>query len=166
MVKVIIFIDMGRYNYTKALEVLREWGLNEGYKSITFDHNDISEIDWVKSTLNTPKTIKIQGIYPIEMKVYVLLHELGHHQLRKNWAKFHKTIPVAAHAEHIHFIRKISKYKRRVTYTVSCMEEEFKAWEEGFKLGEKLGIRINMDKWNTFKAKCLISYMRYYGAKK
>lgn len=140
--------------------------MKEGYDDITFDHHDISYIDWEKDTLNSPKKIRIQGKFPIEIKVYVLLHELGHHQLRKNWDKFEKTLPVTAHAEHIHFVSNEGKYKRRVTYTVSCMEEEFKAWEEGFKLGEKLGIKINMNKWNTFKSRCLISYMRYYSAKK
>lgn len=157
---------MGRYNYTKALEILTDWATNEGYVEICFDHHDISYIDWARNTLNTPKVIKIQGKYPIETKVYILLHELGHHQLRKNWGRFHKTLPVAAHAETIKFTNKVGKYKRRVTYTVSCMEEEFKAWEEGLKLAEKLNIKVNMNKWNVLKSKCLISYMRYYGAKK
>lgn len=157
---------MGRYSYTKALELLTEWANNEGYDDITFDHNDISYIDWVKKSLNIPKKIRIEGKYPVEIKVYILLHELGHHQLRKNWDSFTKKLPITAHAEHVHFFKNDTKYKRRVMYTVSCMEEEFKAWEEGYKLGEELGIRINLDKWNTFKSKCLISYMRYYGSKR
>lgn len=157
---------MGRYSYTKALALLTEWATKEGYSDISIDYHDISQIDWEKNTLNTPKHIKIQGKYPIEIKVYFFLHELGHHQLRKNWTRFEKELPVLAHAEHIHFYRNVGKYKRRVTYTVSCMEEEFKAWDEGYKLAEKLGIKINKEKWTTLKAKCLISYMRYYGAKK
>jgi hypothetical protein len=154
-----------RYNYTQALGRLTEWAEKEGYTNIIFDHNDISQIDWKENTLNKPSEIKIQGKYPIEIKVYLLLHELGHHQLRKNWGKFTKKLPMAAEAEHIHFMSKDGKYKRRVTYTVSCMEEEFKAWEEGFKLADRLLIKINEKKWNELKAKCLIAYMRYYGAK-
>lgn len=157
---------MGRYNYTKALAILIDWATKQGYRDIIIDHHDTSQIDWQKNTLNTPKDIKIEGKYPIEIKVYFFLHELGHHQLRKNWGRFQKTLPVAAHAENLDLYHKVGKYKRRVTYTVSCMEEEFKAWEEGFKLAEKLGIRINMDKWVSLKAKCLISYMRYYSSKK
>jgi len=156
---------MGRYSYTKALETLTEWAKRQGYTDISVDYHDISQIDWV-NTMNTPKSIKIEGKYPIEIKVYLFLHELGHHQLRKNWAKFKKTLPVAAHAEHLHFYRNVGKYKRRVTYSVSCMEEEFKAWDEGQKLAAKLGIKIYMPKWSALKAKCLISYMRYYGSKK
>lgn len=157
---------MGRYNYTNALARLTEWAIKEGYTDITFDHHDISYIDWEKDSLNVPKVIRIQGKYSVEMKVYLLLHELGHHQLRKDWDKFKRTIPVTAHAEQLHFVRKVGKFKRRVTYTVACMEEEFKAWDEGYKLAEKLGIRINLEKWSGFKAKCLLSYMRYYGTKK
>ena len=63
-------------------------------------------------------------------------------------------------------MRNVGKYKRRVTYSVSCMEEEFKAWDEGLKLAEKLDIKINIKKWNEFKSKCLIGYIRYYGTKK
>ncbi len=153
-----------RYSYKIALNTITEWAQNEGYE-ISFDHTDISQIDWVKDSLNRPKDIKIQGKYSIEMKVYILLHELGHHQLRKDWNRFIKKLPVTAHAENQHFMTKDKRYKRRITYTVACMEEEFKAWEEGFKLGQKLGIRINEGKWDNFKAKCLISYMRYYGNK-
>lgn len=157
---------MGRYSYTKALDTLMEWATKQGYTNITLDHHDASQIDWKRNTLNIPKNIKIEGKYSIELKVYLFLHELGHHQLRKDWNKFKKTLPTLAHAEHLHFYRKVGKYKRRVTYTVSCMEEEFKAWDEGYMLAQKMGIRINNEKWVALKAKCLISYMRYYGSKK
>lgn len=157
---------MGRYSYKGALSLLTEWATNQGYGDIEIDYHDTSSIEWEGNTLNTPRNIYIEGKHPIEIKVYFFLHELGHHQLRKDWNKFKKTIPVMAHAEHFNFHKKESKYKRRVTYTVACMEEEFKAWEEGYKLGIKLGIKINMNKWDRIKSKCLISYMRYYSLKK
>ena len=71
-----------------------------------------------------------------------------------------------AYAEHVHLFRNDIKYKRRVVYNVYCMEEEFKAWDEGYKLAERLGIRVNEKKWSELKAKCLIGYMRYYSTKK
>ena len=157
---------MGRYNYTKALERLKQWAYKEGYETVTFDHNDVSYIDWQLKTLNIPSEIRIQGKFPIEIKVYILLHELGHHILRKDWDKFTKVLPISAHAEHVHFFKNDVKYKRRVQYNVSCMEEEFKAWDEGHKLADRLGIRINEVKWYDFKAKCLMGYMRYYSTKK
>jgi hypothetical protein len=157
---------MGRYNYTRALDKLTQWAYKEGYESITFDHNDVSYINWQLETLNIPSEIRIQGKFPIEIKVYIMLHELGHHILRKDWKMFEKVLPISAHAEHVHFFKNDSKFKRRVQYNVSCMEEEFKAWDEGYKLADRLGIRINEVKWYDFKARCLMGYMRYYSTKK
>ena len=156
---------MGRYNYTKAFDRVLTWASEEGY-DIIYDHEDISYIEWEKDTLNWPKQIKIEGKWPVEIRVYLLLHELGHHILRKDWEKFKRELPFIAYAEHVHFYMNDDKYKRRVDYNVSCVEEEFKAWDEGYKLGKKLDIRINDEKWNEFKAKCLITYMRYYSNKK
>ena len=151
-----------RYSYKKALVLLTEWANKEGYNDITLDHDGISFIDWERSTLNSPKKIKIEGKYNNEIKTYIFLHELGHHQLRKDWDKFKKKLPVAGHAEERHYD---GRYKRRVAYTVSCMEEEFKAWEEGLKLGIRMGIKVKMENWNGLKSKCLMSYMRYYSKK-
>jgi hypothetical protein len=156
---------MGRYNYTQALGKLIQWAHKEGYE-ITLDHNDISYINWLPSTLNKPFSIRIEGKYPIEIKFYILLHELGHHILRKDWDEFTRVLPISAYAEHVHFFLNDSKYKRRIQYNVSCMEEEFKAWAEGYKLGVALGLRINDKKWHDLKSKCLIAYMRYYSTKK
>jgi hypothetical protein len=155
-----------RYGYKNGLVILSEWAKKEGFKEVLFDHNDTSLIKWVKDSLNEPLTIKIEGKYSYEEQTYILLHELGHHQLRKRWDKFNKLLPVLAFAEELHHYNKIVKYKRGLSYNISCLEEEFKAWEEGYKLGIKLGIKINDIKWNKLKSKCLISYIRYYGNKK
>ena len=143
---------MGRYNYTRALERLTLWANREGYE-VYFDHHDISEINWERDTLNWPKLIRIEANQPIEMKVYILLHELGHHILRKDWNRFKEVLPVLAKAEHVHFYHSDGKFKRRVDYNVSCVEEEFKAWDEGYKLGKRLDIRINDKKRNEFRSK-------------
>jgi len=156
---------MGRYNYTKALEKLTAWAYEEGYEEIIFDHTDVSYIDWKKKTLNEPRHIKIEGKYSIEIKVYLLLHELGHHQLRKDWGEYERLLPALARAEEEHVLNNDIRYKRRNIYFVSCMEEEFKAWDEGFNLAVDLDIRINEDKWNEFKSKCLLSYMKFYSKK-
>ena len=152
-----------RYSYKKALGVLTEWANKEGFEDISLDYEGMSEIDWIDNSLNEPKHIKIEGNYSSEIKTYTMLHELGHHQLRKDWKAFYNILPAAAHAEKKFIMNNELKYKRRVSYTVACMEEEFKAWDEGFKLAEKLGIKINLKKWNSFKTKCLITYIRYYG---
>lgn len=150
---------MGRYNYTKALKKTTEWAENEGF-SVLFEDDGVSEIDCYNSE------IKIENVYTTEYKVYILLHELGHYQLRKNWDKFNKVLPIAAQAEHLHFTMNVGKFMRRISYSVACLEEEFKAWEEGLKLADKLEIKVNMSNWLDFKSKCIITYIRYYSTKK
>jgi hypothetical protein len=158
-----IFMGMGRYNYTKALDRLTTWANKEGYEVI-LDHDSISEITWVNRTLNWPNKIYIQK-NPVETMVYLLLHELGHHVLRKDWTRFKELLPISAEAEDKHFNEGDDKYKRRVVYQVSCLEEEFKAWDEGYRLGRRMGIRINDDKWHNLRGGCLLSYMRFYANK-
>ena len=153
---------MGRYSYKKALAQLNEYAISEGYASVTLNHMGVSKITWNRSTLNEPKSIYIEGRYGVEIKTYLLLHELGHHELRKNWDVFTKRFPAAAYAEEVHLEMNDKRYKRRDTYVVASLEEEFSAWEEGLRLSERLGIRVNMLNWIEFKSKCLKSYINYY----
>lgn len=156
---------VGRYNYKKALERLNDYAVREGYANINLNHKGISQISWVNSTLNEPKSIYIEGKYSLEIKTYLMLHELGHHEIRKDWKKFKKKFPVMAHAEQVYLEMNDKKYKRRDTYIVASLEEEFMAWDEALKLGVRLGISIRMDKWLKFKSRCLKSYILYYGKK-
>lgn len=153
---------MARYSYKKALEQLNDYAVSEGYAHINLNHKGISQISWVDKTLNEPKSIYIEGRYGLEIKTYLMLHELGHHEIRKDWKKFKKKLPAVAHAEQVHLEMNDKKYKRRDTYIVASLEEEYLAWDEGFKLGERLGIRIRMDKWIDFKSKCLKKYINYF----
>lgn len=152
----------GRYSYKRAIGQLTEYAVNEGYAHISLNHKGISMIKWNKKTLNEPKSIYIEGKHGLEIKTYLMLHELGHHELRKDWRKFTKRFPATAYAEEVHLATKDKRYKRRDTYVVASLEEEFAAWDEGLKLGKKLGIRVNMEKWIDFKSKCLKSYIIYF----
>jgi hypothetical protein len=42
------------------------------------------------------------------------------------------------------------------------MEEEFRAWEEGYKLAGRLKLKIDEGEWFRLKSGCLMSYMKYY----
>lgn len=151
-----------RFSYKRALDELKEYAINEGYSEVVTDHNDISVLYWNMSTLNEPVGIYIEGRHTWEIKTYLMLHELGHHQLRKNWKKFEKRFPVIAKAQKAYYIDGIKRYMRRTDYIVACLEEEYAAWEEALKLGEKFNIKINMSKWIMIKSKCLKGYINYY----
>jgi len=157
---------MDEHNYNDAMNTLTEWAKKEGFKRVVVGDFINSEITWGGESLNTPMEIKIEKKYSLELQIYALLHELGHHQLRKDWTLFELRLPISAHAELVHLQERSGRLKRGIGYNVSCMEEEFKAWEEGYKLGKGLGISIDDKAWYKFKSKCLIGYMRYYSTKK
>lgn len=153
---------MARYSYKRALAQLKEYAVGEGYMNVTFTYKGVSKITWSRSTLNEPNSIYIEGRHGLEIKTYLMLHELGHHEIRKDWKKFRRRFPATAKAEQVHLKTKDTKYKRRDAYVVASLEEEFMAWDEGLKLGKRLGIKVNMDKWIDFKSKCLKCYINYY----
>ncbi len=152
-----------RYSYKKALDQLSEYAYGEGYEKVVLNHNDVSFMNKKEGSLNTPYSIYIEKSLPLELKTYIFLHELGHHELRKDWSKFKKKLPVTAFAEQRSFKSGDRKLLRRNSYKVASLEEEFLAWEEGLKLAGKLGIKINSQRWIAIKSKCLKSYINYYG---
>lgn len=157
---------MKPYNYTKALDKLAQYAKDEGFKTIKFNHDKTSYINWTRDSLNKPSVIRIEGKYSDEVKVYLMLHELGHHELRKDWDSFKKEFPILAKADEDLFYDKVKKLRRGLVYDVCCMEEEFRAWEEGLRLANELGIRIGEDEWYELRSVCLMSYMKHYSRKK
>jgi len=151
-----------RYSYKKALERLTNHAYDEGFKRVVLNHKEISHMTTREKTLHEPLSIYIERNNTLEIKTYLFLHELGHHELRKDWKNFSKLFPVTAYAEQKMIDNGEKKYKRRNSYKVSSLEEEFIAWNEGLKLGKRLGIRINLDRWLELKSKCLKSYINYY----
>jgi hypothetical protein len=155
-----------RFSYKRALETLTEYAYSQGYEKVVLNHKGVSFMNWRPRTLNEPISIYIEGKYTLEEKTYIFLHELGHHSLRKDWEEFEKRLPVIAYAEHVHLVYNDKRYKRRDSYIVSSLEEEFMAWDEGLKLAAELGIKIKMQNWIDLKSKCLKSYINYYATLK
>ena len=153
---------MGRYNYSKALDILAQYAKDEGFKTVKFNHDKTSYVNWAKDSLNVPSVIRIEGKHSDEIKVYLMLHELGHHELRKKWTIFKLEFPILAKADEELFYHRNRKLRKGLVYDVCCMEEEFRAWEEGYKLAEVLSIKINQDEWFSLRSRCLMSYMKFY----
>lgn len=153
---------MGRYSYKGGLECLVEYAKGEGFKTVKLDHDKTSYVNWKRESLNDPSVIRIEGKYSAEVKVYLFLHELGHHELRKDWDSFRVEFPVLSKADEMLLFKRERKLRSGLVYDISCMEEEFRAWEEGYKLGKLLGIKINEKKWFELRSRCLLSYMKFY----
>jgi hypothetical protein len=153
-----------RFSYKNALEKLKEYALKQGFEEVILEHSG-GFIEYEDTNMYSPLKLYVPSGYTNDTRVYIMLHELGHHELRKNWGKFETRLPAVARAEKA-VVRKHKngkKYKRRDSFHISSLEEEFLAWDEGLKLGLKLGIKINMDKWMKVKASMLKTYIKYYG---
>jgi hypothetical protein len=152
-----------RYPYKQAREILAQYAYDEGFESVVFDHNDISVL--ANSHLDPiyiPRKIKIEGKYNYELQTYLMLHELGHHELRKDWEVFGERFSITVKAEQ-HNKRGYSRnFRRRKEYFVEAFEEEYTAWNEGLVLAEVHGIPINFERWNKLRTECLFAYMKYY----
>ncbi len=152
-----------RYSYKKALDILADYALSEGFLEVTFDHPSVSTLypNHLSPTYE-PRRIKIEGKYNYELQTYLLLHELGHHEIRKDWDTFAETFPIAARAEARWEKGYSRNLRRRKDYFVTSFEEEYKAWDEGLKLAQAYDIPINEKRWHKLRTDCLFSYMKYY----
>jgi hypothetical protein len=148
-------------SYEESLRVLTEYANIQGY-TVDLTYDGISDITWVDNTLNEPSRIRVQQLPSVENMVYLFLHELGHHELRRDWELFEDRFPVIAYAEYMGLVYKKKNYKRRLSYHITCLEEEYLAWEAGFRLGVGLGVSIQQDKWNLLKSRCLRGYLKFY----
>lgn len=150
------------YDFKKYLDELSDFAYAEGFVELNLSYSGISTIYWHKFSINKPRRIFIEGKYTNEYKVYLMLHELGHHLLRRDWDVFGHLLPVTHHAES----SSDSKYRRRQTYIVASLEEEFKAWDAGLRLAGDMNICVDIQKWHKFRAKCLMSYIKHYSVLK
>lgn len=152
-----------RYSYKKALDVLIEYAHEEGFKEVDLSYSGISAV--YNNHLEpywTPTRIKIEGKYNYEHQVYLMLHELGHHELRKDADVFAERFPILYKAED-HTSRTYNRnFRRRKSYFVESFKEEYTAWDEGLILAEYFEIPINHERWSKLKTECLLAYMRYY----
>jgi hypothetical protein len=112
---------MARYNYTQAFNKLIQFATLFGYKVYVNSDNNYVLLDDQEIHLSPN---------PIEIKVYYLLHELGHIIVDIN--KFHDD---------------------DIEYDIEVI-----AWLRGIDIANQLGIQINVDKFNKLKQICLDSY--------
>jgi hypothetical protein len=94
------------------------------------------------------KHIKIHSGHTKERQFYLLLHELGHMTLRKGRKGYSQSIEYA--------------YKnfsdRSKANKIAVVEEEYKAWEEGYKLAKRKRLFVDRSNFQKIKTECLQTY--------
>lgn len=86
-------------------------------------------------------------------RLYTLLHEIGHMKIykkRKEWLDYFSCYACD---------ETDGRKMRSISYQVSLVAEEIEAWKIGMKLGKKLGVHIDKNKYNAIMNKCIMSYI-------
>lgn len=144
------------------LEILKKHAESFGFKVNL--NSKSSEMLTKRGTLNTPNKINIINTNSTH-QCYLLLHELGHWELMKDWDVYKQKYKFTAIGEEF-ALEKIYKYRRRIAYKVDIMREEFDAWEAGGNLVTKLGLNIDLSEYNKYSISYLFSYIKHLGKKK
>jgi hypothetical protein len=146
----------------RALKKVIRYGEKVGFKEIEFDgKTGESWIEWKEGSNNKPHIISIERTKNKENQLYFLLHELGHHELRKDWDYYRERFPRLAESEQDLVCYR--KLRRRLGYKIEILDEEYEAWGEGLLIAERLNIGIKFGNYMKLRDKSLMSYIRYFG---
>jgi len=115
-----------------------------GYSVVIKDNIELGEINFTKLI------IKIKTIYKNkEFMTYLLLHELGH-IIQAQKVKLYKR-----RIQEVHEV--VSKSS--LSFRTTVLYEEMDAWNEAYDLAKKLRLPIDRKKFETYKSRCLKTYM-------
>jgi hypothetical protein len=127
------------------------------YTTSRLKYEIIEGPDEIDACDRNTKQITICSRMRIENKLYTLLHECGHALIRESPANFAKEYTAQMEADGD------GRKMRSARYKVETIEEEIEAWKRGKRLANRLGIRINEDKFNDHKTESLMTYIRWAG---
>ena len=137
-------------DFYQSFEKVSSYALSKhGFETVLCSDTHAGVCDFLR------REIVINSSLGIEKKLYILIHEIGHILIRKNWKKFEKEF--SAHAGK-YYDGRVTRSKK---FRVSTVEEEFEAWKRGLRLAKKLGATVDESKFNNFKCECLMSYINW-----
>lgn len=126
-------------------DVLEEYAKNKGF-TVAFEKADgVSWIDF------SSKTIVIHNGSTEEIQFYHLMHELGHALQQANEIRYEN-----------HFMKIFNLFSvRSLSYRIKIIEEEIDAWNIGLKLAKRMGLKIQLRKYELIRARELATFLRY-----
>jgi hypothetical protein len=84
-----------------------------------------------------------------EVRLFILLHEVGHFLLY--WEDDYELL----------YEMVISGGERRLENRVLVVNEEAAAWDAGYRLGKRLGIKLNRKRYHECKCRSIYEYMKW-----
>lgn len=103
--------------------------------------------------LHEERSITINGRLSPETQLFILLHECGHALVGERQRKQRYGNGYSAEAD--------PYAKRTILYRVDVIDEELEAWHRGLKLAKRLGITVNVDRYNRVRAGYVKTYLQW-----
>lgn len=97
-------------------------------------------------------SILVCGRLEPEQQLHVLLHECGHHLVgdRKPGERYGKG-----------WNSDDPNTKRTLVHRIDIIDEELEAWHRGLKLAKRLGIKVNLERYNVTRARYVKTYLQW-----
>jgi hypothetical protein len=128
------------------IEAVVEWCEARGI-DVTFDRQPNGEYDL------DGRRIFVNGRLAPESQLFILLHECGHSLIgeRNRLQRYGNG----------HSVGDMPHFTRRLVHRVDVIDEELEAWHRGLRLAQRLGIDVNVDRYNLTRARYVRSYIRW-----
>ena len=97
--------------------------------------------------------ITINGRLAPESQLFVLLHECGHALIGERHRKERYGNGYSA--------SELPHVQKTLLYRIDVVDEELEAWHRGLKLARRLGIEVNVDRYNRTRAEYVKSYLQW-----
>lgn len=122
--------------------------MNEYDVYVSFDKDGADEYWFNQDNFEEDKgVISINSSRSVEQQLYVLLHEAGHVILRSDPSKFEKRFP--------------NSNRGTIHGRIEILREEVLAWEAATTVAERLGIKVEEEKWKENYRDALERYARW-----
>lgn len=99
------------------------------------------------------RSIAINNRASPERQLYILLHECGHHLIGE------PSPDGRFGCGHRAYIDDNPNLKRTTVHRVDVVDEELEAWARGLKLANRLGIKLDLNRYNRVRSMYVRSYM-------
>jgi hypothetical protein len=132
-------------SFKKSIDKVVRWAEKRGWR--VFFYTDAPEV-----TIWTYKQIHINSRAHPETRLYTLLHECGHILVDDNRDRIHR-LSFESHGEDI--------YRPERRKRVAVVSEEYEAWKRGERLARRMGIEIDVKKFDRHRSVALMSYINW-----
>lgn len=102
-------------------------------------------------------TIKISSRFSTSTKINTILHEIGHIMIEKE-PDYPKQFKYSC-------FEASTRSKKLRAHRIDVIAEECFAWNSGWKMAKKIGLKLDAMKWRANRDDCLWSYVKWANSK-